>query len=85
LTDKDTFSYGTILTEDYYFEYTLNNYHIIPRANIIRIDYEETRPNDEIYVELLIDIFDSIQVRSIVYNPTTFDLKAWVNTRPSAS
>lgn len=84
LNDDDTLNYGVLLTDEYYFEYTIDDYHIIPKANIICIDYEEERSNNEIYIELLVDIFDSIQVRSIVYNPAVFDLKAWINTNPNA-
>lgn len=70
--------YGAIITEEYYFENTPTVYHIIPRANIIRIDYEELQPNNEIYLEILLDMEDHIEVRGLFYLASKFDIKAWI-------
>lgn len=71
--------YGVIITDEYYFENTPTVYHIIPKANIIRIDHEEMKPNNEIYLEFLLDMGEHIEVRGIFYKPTDFDLKSWVS------
>lgn len=73
---KETY-YGALLTPEYYFERTPEAYHIIAKANIIRIDYEEQRSPEETYVELLIDRDDTIETRGVIYNPQVVDFKSW--------
>jgi hypothetical protein len=79
---KSTF--GVLITEDYYFEHLPNYYHIIPKSNIIRIDYEEKRANGEVYIELLVDVDDHLEVRGILYRPEEYELKDWINTTDAA-
>ncbi|MFK7797432.1 MAG: hypothetical protein AB8E82_08255 [Aureispira sp.] len=79
---KSTF--GVLITPDYYFEHLPNYYHIIPKSNIIRIDYEEKRDNGEVYLELLIDMDDQLDIRGILYRPEEYELKEWINA-PDAS
>lgn len=69
--------YGVLITEDYYFENSPSNFHIISRDNIIRIDHEEEK-NQEIYLELLLDMGEHYEVRGVTYNESDFDFKAWV-------
>ena len=66
--------YGILITEEYYFENTPNTYHIISRDNIIRIDYEEERADDEIYLEVVLDIGKRLEVRGLSYKKEEFDL-----------
>ncbi len=71
-------NFGVLLTKDYYFERSPKDYHIIARDNIIRIDYEEKRSEQELYLELLIESKNAIEIRGIVYNPNVFDFKSWI-------
>lgn len=71
-------SFGVLLTEEYYFERLPNYYHIIPKANVVRIDYEEERDNGEVYLELLLDIEEQYEIRGIIYHPEEYDFKAWL-------
>ncbi|WMX16405.1 hypothetical protein [Aureispira sp. CCB-E] len=70
--------YGTLITKEYYFENNPREFHIIPKENIVRIDHEEKRKNQEIYLELLLDMGNRYELRGITYHPTDFDLKAWI-------
>ena len=72
-------SFGVLLTDDYYFERLPGYYHIIPKANIVRIDYEEQRDNGEIYLELLLDLNEEYEIRGIIYRPEEYDFKEWLN------
>lgn len=78
IQNPDISQYGSLLTSEYYFELTPEAYHIIPKENILRIDYEEVRSEEEVYIELLIESADQIEVRGVVYNPKEVDLKKWV-------
>jgi hypothetical protein len=80
LTNPDESPYGVLITDDYYFENNIGIYHIIPRDNILRIDYEETRKSN-IYLELLIDIGDNLEVQGITYKKEEFDMKEWINRK----
>lgn len=71
--------YGVLITEEYYFENTPKEYHIIPRENIVKVDYEERQKNNKIYVELLLDMGDHHEVRGIHYQEEEFDFKSWIN------
>lgn len=70
--------YGVIITDEYYFENTPDAYHIIPKSNVIRIDYEEIRDNGEIYLELVLDVGEQIEIRGIIYRESEFDIKKWI-------
>ncbi|MGH1336778.1 MAG: hypothetical protein ACRBFS_11685 [Aureispira sp.] len=83
LNNPNKSSFGVLLTKDYYFECLPGHYHIIPKANIIRIDYEQQRENGEIYLELLLDLEEQYEVRGILYRPEEYDLKKWIG-EPSA-
>lgn len=74
---KSTF--GVLITPEYYFEHLPNYYHIIPKSNILRIDYEEKRDNGEVYLELILDIDDHLEIRGILYRPAEYELKEWIN------
>ncbi|BDS12917.1 hypothetical protein [Aureispira anguillae] len=75
--------YGVLITEEYYFENAPNAHHIIPRENIIKIDYEELNPNNEIYLELLLDTGNHYEVRGITYKAEEYDLKSWIKATNS--
>lgn len=77
LEHPDASPYGIIITEDYYFENTPSNFHIISRGNIVRIDYEEQKKQG-IYLELLLDMGSHYEVRGVTYDKSEFDFKAWV-------
>jgi uncharacterized integral membrane protein len=77
IANPELSNYGSILTKEYYFELTPEAYHIIPQENILRVDYEEVRSEEEVYLELLIESADQIEVRGVVYNPKEIDLKKW--------
>ena len=78
LANPEQNPYGVLITEDYYFENTLGIFHIIPRENILSINYEERR-KDKIYLELVIDIENEIEIQGITYKKEEFDIKEWVN------
>lgn len=82
LSNPNQYPYGVLITEDYYFERKPQTYHIIPRANIVRIDYEEARNKGEHYMELLLEWEDRYEVRGILYQPEVYDFKNWINQRP---
>lgn len=73
--------YGVIITDEYYFENTPDAHHIIPRANIIKIDHEELRENGEIYLELLVELEDRIVARGVSYKESEFDFKTWIGSK----
>jgi len=70
--------YGIVITDEYYFENVPNAYHIIPRNNIVRIDYEEKRANGEIYLEVVLELEDRFEVRGLTYKEEEFDLRTWI-------
>lgn len=78
LNDPKKASFGVLITEEYYFERLPDYFHIIPKANIVRIDYEETRDNGEQYLELLLDLGEEYEIRGILYRPEEYDIKAWL-------
>ena len=80
IANPDQSRYGVVLTPDYFFELTPDAYHIIAKENIIRLDYEEIRSEEETYIELLIEMQDAIEARGVLYNPKDFDLKQWLAT-----
>ena len=84
LANPDQSPYGVIITEEYYFENNPNEYHIISRSNIIRIDYEE-ETEKEIYLEIILDTGKAIEVRGIRYQKDEFDVKNWIKTRPKVA
>lgn len=84
LMDPQQHIYGTLVTDEYFFERTPTQYHIIPRANIVRIDYEEERAKGEYYLELLLEWDEGYEVRGIIYDPANYDLRTWVKNCPAA-
>lgn len=85
LNNPQQSSFGVLLTEEYYFERLPNFYHIIPKANVVRIDYEEEHDNGEIYLELLLDLEEQYEIRGILYHPKEYDMKAWLASSPAPS
>lgn len=81
LETPDESPYGIIITDEYYFENTPKEFHIIPKENIVRIDHEETIKEHEVYVELLLDMGDHYELRGVTYNESQFDFKAWVKEK----
>lgn len=81
LSNPEQRIYGTLITDQYYFEYTPDNYHIIARENIIRIDYAETRNDGQHYLEILLDMEKHIENRGLLYKAEEYDLKAWIENR----
>jgi hypothetical protein len=73
--------YGIVITDEYYFERLPDHYHIIPKSNVVRIDYEEERKGRGIYLELLLELDDSYEVRGLLYHPDEYDIKAWLATQ----
>lgn len=73
--------YGVLITDEYYFENSPDSYHIIPRANIIRVEHEEERNNKELYIEVLVDVNDQLEIRGILYKKSEFDIKTWIENR----
>lgn len=69
--------YGVLITDDYYFEKSPNEYHIIPRANIVKVDYEETN-KDSIYLELLLDLGNHYKIKGLTYKETEYDIRSWI-------
>lgn len=78
LNNPQSSSFGVLITEEYYFERSTDHYHIIPKANIVRIDYEEQRNNGETYLELLLDLEEVYEIRGILYRPEEYDIKSWI-------
>ena len=77
LEKPKTSPYGVLITDDYYFEHSPSNFHIIPRDNIVRIEHEEEK-NQEIYLELLLDMGGHYEIRGVTYQESEFDFKAWL-------
>jgi hypothetical protein len=71
--------FGVLITPQYYFENTPKSYHIVARENIVKIDYEENK-NEGYYLELLIDNGEDYTLQGFHFDPSVFDLKAWVQT-----
>lgn len=85
LVQPQNYPYGVVITDTYYFERHPTTFHIIPRSNIVRIDYEEPRPNGELYLELLLEWEDHYENRGIFYHPNEFDLRRWIEERPEVA
>lgn len=77
LEQPNSSPYGVLITDDYYYENSPSNFHIISRDNIVRIDHEEEK-NQEIYLELLLDMGGHYEIRGVTYNESDFDFKAWM-------
>ncbi len=85
LQNPQSAAYGVILTDEYYFERLPDSYHIISKANIVRIDFEEPRKRGKMYLELLLEMDDHYQVRGLLYSPKEYDIKAWLEQRAPTS
>lgn len=85
LVRPQNYPYGVVITDTYYFERRPTAFHIIPRSNIVRIDYEEIFPNGELYLELLLEWENCYESRGIFYHPDEFDLRQWIEERPEVA
>ena len=83
LSEPEQLPFGIFITEEYFFEHQPFGQHIIPRANIVRIDYEEVRNNGEHYLELLLEWDNHYEHRGLLYHPEEYDLHRWVTQKTS--